>query len=29
VQIIQGAGHFFHVERPDEVNDHILRFITG
>jgi len=27
--VIEGAGHFLHVERPDEVNDHIIRFITG
>jgi len=24
---IERAGHFLHVERPDEVNDHIIRFI--
>ena len=23
--VIEGAGHFLHVERPDEVNDHIIR----
>jgi pimeloyl-ACP methyl ester carboxylesterase len=27
--VIEGAGHFLHVERPDEVNDHIIRFITA
>jgi pimeloyl-ACP methyl ester carboxylesterase len=27
--VIEGAGHFFHVERPDMVNDHILRFVTA
>jgi pimeloyl-ACP methyl ester carboxylesterase len=27
--VIEGAGHFMHVERPDEVNDHIIRFITS
>jgi pimeloyl-ACP methyl ester carboxylesterase len=26
---VKGAGHFMHVERPDEVNDHIIRFITS
>jgi pimeloyl-ACP methyl ester carboxylesterase len=26
---IEGAGHFLHVERPDVVNDHILRFVTA
>ncbi len=25
--IVEGAGHFLHVERPDEVNDHIVRFL--
>ncbi len=29
MHVIAGAGHFFHVERPDEVNAHILRFITA
>jgi pimeloyl-ACP methyl ester carboxylesterase len=27
--VISGAGHFMHVERPDEVNGHIIRFITS
>jgi pimeloyl-ACP methyl ester carboxylesterase len=27
--VIEGAGHFLHVERPDEVNDHIVRFLTA
>ena len=27
--VIEGAGHFLPVEQPDEVNDHILRFITA
>ena len=25
--VIDGAGHFLHLERPDEVNDHVLRFL--
>ncbi len=27
--VVEGAGHFLHVERPDEVNDHIIRFLTS
>ena len=27
--VIHGAGHFMQVERPDEVNDHVLRFLEG
>jgi pimeloyl-ACP methyl ester carboxylesterase len=26
--VVEGAGHFLHVERPDLVNDHIVRFLT-
>lgn len=26
--MIEGAGHFLHLERPDEVNDHIVRFVS-
>jgi pimeloyl-ACP methyl ester carboxylesterase len=26
---VEHAGHFFHVEQPDVVNDHILRFLTA
>ncbi len=26
--VIEGAGHFLHVERPDEVNDRIIGFLT-
>jgi pimeloyl-ACP methyl ester carboxylesterase len=26
--VVDGAGHFLHVERPDEVGDHIVRFVT-
>lgn len=27
--VVEGAGHFLHVERPGEVNDHIIRFVTA
>jgi pimeloyl-ACP methyl ester carboxylesterase len=27
--VIEDAGHFLHVERPDEVNDHIIGFLTS
>jgi pimeloyl-ACP methyl ester carboxylesterase len=27
--VVEGAGHFFQVERPDVVNDHIVGFVTG
>ncbi|MFZ0666230.1 MAG: alpha/beta hydrolase [Acidimicrobiales bacterium] len=27
--MIQKAGHFLHLEQPDEVNDRVLRFIAG
>ena len=26
---VDGAGHFLHLEHPDEVNDHIVRFVTA
>ena len=26
--VIEGAGHFAHVERPGEVNEHIIAFLT-
>lgn len=29
VAIIESAGHFSHLERPAEVNDHILAFLAG
>jgi pimeloyl-ACP methyl ester carboxylesterase len=27
--VVEGAGHFLHVEQPDVVNRHILEFLTG
>jgi pimeloyl-ACP methyl ester carboxylesterase len=27
--VIEGAGHFLHLEKPDVVNDHVLAFVTG
>jgi pimeloyl-ACP methyl ester carboxylesterase len=27
--VVEGVGHFLHLERPDEVNDHIIRFLTS
>ncbi len=27
--VVDGAGHFLHIEQPDEVGDHIVRFVTG
>jgi pimeloyl-ACP methyl ester carboxylesterase len=29
LEIVDGAGHFLHVERPDEVNRLIVDFVTG
>ena len=27
--VIENAGHFLQLERPAEVNDHILAWVTG
>ncbi len=27
--MIDDAGHFLHLEKPDEVNDHILAWVTS
>jgi pimeloyl-ACP methyl ester carboxylesterase len=29
VAIVDGAGHFLHLERPEEVNAQVLRFLSG
>jgi pimeloyl-ACP methyl ester carboxylesterase len=29
MKVIQGAGHFVQVEQPEEVNRHILAWVTG
>ncbi len=28
VVVVDGAGHFLQLERPDQVNGHIIRFLT-
>ena len=27
--VIDGAGHFLHREKPREINDHILAWVTS
>ena len=29
LEIVDGAGHFLHVEKPDEVNRLIVDFVTS
>jgi pimeloyl-ACP methyl ester carboxylesterase len=29
LEVVDDAGHFLHVERPDVVNGHIMRFLTA
>jgi pimeloyl-ACP methyl ester carboxylesterase len=29
VEVVDGAGHFLHVERPDVVNPLIVDFLAG
>jgi pimeloyl-ACP methyl ester carboxylesterase len=28
-EVVDGAGHFLHVERPDVVNRHVMEFLTA
>ena len=29
VEIIDGSGHFLHLERPDEVNRRVIEFLAS
>jgi pimeloyl-ACP methyl ester carboxylesterase len=29
MEVVEGAGHFLHVEKPDEVNGLVVDFVTG
>jgi len=29
LHLVEGAGHFVQQERPDEVNELLLRFVAG
>ena len=29
VEVVPGAGHFLHLERPDEVNERIAAFLSA
>jgi pimeloyl-ACP methyl ester carboxylesterase len=29
MEVVDGAGHFLHLERPDEVNRLVVEFVSG